>query len=624
MHESEAAFQAVVDPYARADFFISFGEEGVNLEEGFITFTSLPGGLLTKVGKMRAAFGKVNTLHNHVLPWADRPLVINNLVGGEDGIDDAGISVARLIPEPVDVPRSDRAGLPRRFRARTLFNSSERGDLSYVGHLRGYQDITESSNIDLGLSRTRTATTAVGRSSTTWTRARFTTKLYGIDATYRWKPLQRSIYHSFVGRTEWIWSRRDQPDGLQSAMGYYVSGDYQFGRRWFAGVRYDRSDRADDASLLDTGSRSSSPTGRASSARCARSIAAPTTRWGRQPTSSCSSSSSRSARTARTRFRVHDFKVLKVQGSYEKSHRCSCSPRAAVRPSPARAQGKLNVMTTTEDLASIAREVGGDHITVESIARGYQDPHFVEAKPSFILKLQKADLLVVVGRELEIGWLPPLIQQSRNAKIQPGRAGYLDASLGATILEIPTGQITRAMGDVHPLGNPHYWMDPENGKRIAKEIADKLSELRPNDRAYFQQQLADFTTRLDAAEKRWLAQMAPYKGTKVVTYHRSFPNFAERFGLDIVGYVEPKPGIPPTPQHTLDLINEMKRQNVKLVLVEPYFDLKTPNAIGRDTGAQVLVMPPSVGGVKDVTDYFKLFDYDINLLVDAIKKSGAK
>jgi ABC-type Zn uptake system ZnuABC Zn-binding protein ZnuA len=290
----------------------------------------------------------------------------------------------------------------------------------------------------------------------------------------------------------------------------------------------------------------------------------------------------------------------------------------------ARAQGKLTVMTATEDLAAIAREVGGDHVTVESIARGYQDPHFVEAKPSFILKLQKADLLVVVGRELEIGWLPPLIQQSRNAKVQVGADGYLDASLHAQILEIPQGQLTRAMGDVHPLGNPHYWLDPENGKRIAKDIADKLERFRPNDRAYFEQRLADFTTRLDAAEKRWLQQMAPYKGMKVVTYHRSFPNFAERFGLDIIGYVEPRPGIPPSPQHTLDLINEMKRQNVKLVLVEPYFDLKTPNAIGRETGAQVLVMPPSVGGVKEATDYIKLFDYDINLLVEAIKKAGAK
>jgi zinc/manganese transport system substrate-binding protein len=290
----------------------------------------------------------------------------------------------------------------------------------------------------------------------------------------------------------------------------------------------------------------------------------------------------------------------------------------------AQAQGKLNVMASVEDLASITAEVGGDRIAVESIARGYQDPHFVEAKPSFILKLQRADLLVVVGRELEIGWLPPLIQQSRNAKIQPGAPGYLDASLQAKILEMPTGQVTRAMGDVHPLGNPHYWLDPENGKIIARSVMTKLGELRPNDKAYFEGRYNDFASRLDAAEKRWLAALAPYKGIKVVTYHRSYPNFADRFGLEVVGYVEPRPGIPPTPQHTLDLINEMKRQNIKLVLVEPYFDMKTPNAIGRETGAQVLVLPPSVGGTKELTDYFKLFDYDVNLLVNAIKQTGAK
>jgi zinc/manganese transport system substrate-binding protein len=287
----------------------------------------------------------------------------------------------------------------------------------------------------------------------------------------------------------------------------------------------------------------------------------------------------------------------------------------------ASAQGKLNVIATTEDLASIAREVGGDKATVDSIAKGYQDPHFVEAKPSFILKLQKADVLIVVGKELEIGWLPPLIQQSRNSKVQVGADGYLDASLHAQILEIPQGQITRAMGDVHPLGNPHYWLDPENGKVIARDVAAKFSQFRPNDRAYFEQRQADFSGRLDAALKRWQSQMAPFKGTKVVTYHRSFPNFAERFGLDVIGYVEPRPGIPPSPSHTLELIQEMKRQQVKVILMEPYFDQKTPNAIGSQTGAQVLVMPPSVGGDKTVTDYFKLFDYDVNMLVNALKQA---
>jgi ABC-type Zn uptake system ZnuABC Zn-binding protein ZnuA len=284
----------------------------------------------------------------------------------------------------------------------------------------------------------------------------------------------------------------------------------------------------------------------------------------------------------------------------------------------------INVAASTADLAAIVREVGGDRVKVDAIAKGYQDPHFVEAKPSFILVLNRAALLVAVGRELEIGWLPPLILQSRNARIQPGSEGYLDASLTCRILEIPQGQITRAMGDVHPSGNPHYWLDPGNGRKIAQAVQEKLAKLAPGDAAYFQQRYADFDRRLAEAEKRWDGMLAPYRGLKIVTYHRSWPNFAERFGLEVVGYVEPKPGIPPSPQHTLDLIQEMKRLGVKILLVEPYFDLRTPNSIGRETGAKVLVMPPSVGGEKEITDYIKLFDYDVSMLVAAIRETGAK
>jgi hypothetical protein len=251
MHESEASFQAVVDPYARADFFISFGEQGVDLEEGYLTFTSLPGGLLTKVGKMRAAFGKVNTLHNHVLSWTDRPLVTNNLVGGEDGISDAGISVAKLIPNPWlfleatgQVFRGDSGSDES-----PLFHATERTHVSYVGHLRGYQDLSESTNIDLGVSVSRGFNDAGLAADID----NLTTRLIGIDATLKWKPLQRAIYHSFVARSEVIWSRREQLNGVQNANGFYVSGDYQLGRRWFAGIRFDESDRADNASLRDKG-----------------------------------------------------------------------------------------------------------------------------------------------------------------------------------------------------------------------------------------------------------------------------------------------------------------------------------------------------------------------------------
>jgi len=292
---------------------------------------------------------------------------------------------------------------------------------------------------------------------------------------------------------------------------------------------------------------------------------------------------------------------------------------AAACPQRMRAAGKIKIVTTTSDLASLAQEVGGDRVEVDSIARGYQDPHFVEAKPSFLLKLRQADLLITVGLELEIGWLPPLITQSGNPRIQPNSGGYFDTSQFAEILEKPTGVVTRAMGDVHASGNPHYWLDPENARRVAQGIANKLAEMNPGDTAYFHSRLADFSKRLTDAEKAWDAEMQPFHGRKVITYHRSWPNFLKHFDLVSAGEIEPRPGIPPTPSHTLELINMMKRDNVKIILVEPYFDLKTPDAIARETGAQVVVMPPSVGGEKEITDYFKLFDYDLALLTKALK-----
>jgi len=293
-------------------------------------------------------------------------------------------------------------------------------------------------------------------------------------------------------------------------------------------------------------------------------------------------------------------------------------------PVGAFAQGKLNVVTTTEDLGSLAREVGGDKVSVTALAKGYQDPHFVDPKPSFILAVSRADVLIVVGRELEIGWLPPLLTSSRNGKIQLGGKGYLDASTNVRILEIPTGQITRAMGDVHPLGNPHYWLEPGNGRRIAQAIRDKLTEVSPANASYFAQRYGDFDMRLSAAEKRWDATLAPYKGTKLVTFHRSWPNFMERWGLDVIGYVEPKPGIPPSPQHSLEVIDAMKQQGAKLIIVEPYFDLKTPQSIAAQVGGKVLVLAPSVGGTKEATDYIQLFEYDVTQLAAAFKQLTGK
>lgn len=284
------------------------------------------------------------------------------------------------------------------------------------------------------------------------------------------------------------------------------------------------------------------------------------------------------------------------------------------------AQQKLRVVTTIQDLASLTQEVGGDRVEVTAMARGFQDPHFVEPKPSFLLLLRNADLLEVVGLELEIGWLPPLLDQSRNAGIRPGSKGYLDVSSGVEILDRPTGAVNRSMGDVHAMGNPHYWLDPANGVRIAIQIERKLAELRPADTAYFEQRLQSFKVKINEANKRWTAQMAPWRGAKIVTYHNSWPNFVRHFGLDVVGYVEPKPGVPPSPSHSFELVNLMKAQGVKVIAMEPYFDTKTPQFIADKADARVVVLYPSVGGGKTGTDdYFQLFDTNIANLIKALK-----
>src|SRR5262245_29243008 len=285
------------------------------------------------------------------------------------------------------------------------------------------------------------------------------------------------------------------------------------------------------------------------------------------------------------------------------------------------AEAKLRVVSSLQDFASIAQSIGGDRVETFALAKGYQDPHFVDAKPSFVLQLSRADLLIVAGLELEIGYLPPLIDQSRNDKIHPGNPGYLDASIGCDILQRPTTQVTRAMGDVHPFGNPHYWTDPNNGRIIARAIAEKLSELDPSGRTLYEKNLAAFEAKLAEKDKEQLTKMAPYAGTKVVTFHNSWPNFAKHFKLDVAGHIEPKPGIPPTPSHTLEIINLIQAQKIPVILVEPYFDLKTPNYVASKTGAAVLTFYPSVGGLPEIKDYFSLFDHDIDAFVNAMKGS---
>ncbi|OOP56688.1 MAG: ABC transporter substrate-binding protein [Candidatus Brocadia carolinensis] len=278
---------------------------------------------------------------------------------------------------------------------------------------------------------------------------------------------------------------------------------------------------------------------------------------------------------------------------------------------------KLNIVATTPDLGSIVREIGKDKVEVTSIAKPTEDPHFVDAKPSFIVKLNKADMLIDGGLQLEIGWLPNLVTGARNQKILPGNPGYVVASAGVPVLELPAS-LDRARGDVHPLGNPHFMLDPLNGKIVATQICNRLCQIDEKNGSYYKINLKDFVARLDQKFSEWQKKTEPFHGTKIVTYHKTFPYFAKRFNLIVVGTLEPKPGIPPSPAHINQLIPMMKNEGVKLIVIEQFRERKIPEFVAEQTGAKVVILPIMVGGVKETDDYLSFFDYTINQLVSAL------
>lgn len=289
-----------------------------------------------------------------------------------------------------------------------------------------------------------------------------------------------------------------------------------------------------------------------------------------------------------------------------------------------KAGDKLNVVTSTADLASIAQEIGGEHVEVFSIARGYQDPHFVDAKPSYIMKLQKADMFIQVGLGLEIGWVPPLLDGSRNPDILPGAKGYVDASAGIPLLQVPTGDpaTLRAQGDIHASGNPHYWLDPLRGEIIAQNIYDGLIRLEPGNQVEFQKNLENFNRKIDEKAAEWEEAMRPYAGSKIVAFHDSWPYFEERFGLQIVTFIEPKPGIPPTPKYLVEVIQTMLEQNVKVIIISPYYSKKSAELVASKVGGEVVELATSVDAYPEIQSYFDLFDYDLKKLIETFKNSG--
>ncbi len=287
----------------------------------------------------------------------------------------------------------------------------------------------------------------------------------------------------------------------------------------------------------------------------------------------------------------------------------------AVTGSAAAAQ--IRVVATTPDLASVAREIGGDKVSVVALAKPTEDPHYVDAKPSHIVTLNRADALIEGGAELELGWLPPLLENSRNSKISAGAPGRIVASDGVKMLEIPTS-FDRSKGDVHSLGNPHFMIDPVTVKIVARNIANHLAQVDPKNAATYNGNLSRFNAKLDAKYADWQKQLAPYRGARIVTYHKDFVYFADRFGLNIVDELEPKPGIAPSPAHLAQVIGKMKAGNAKVILVQPFQNRKTAETVARQTGATVLDTPEQPGAASNTNTYFDMMDNLVHTLVGGL------
>ncbi|MBI2067513.1 MAG: zinc ABC transporter substrate-binding protein [Deltaproteobacteria bacterium] len=285
---------------------------------------------------------------------------------------------------------------------------------------------------------------------------------------------------------------------------------------------------------------------------------------------------------------------------------------------PLTTSAKLKIVTTIPDLAELVRKVGGDAVEVKSLARGDQDPHYLEPKPSYTVLLNQADLLIEVGLELEIGWLPVLLTQSRNPKMQLGQPGHLIASDHLRILEIPTGPIDRSMGDVHPMGNPHYWMNPKNGLIIAKNIADRLGRLDPTHATTYAENFKTWESSFSKRITQWEKELASVRGRTVITHHKSFSYFVDWADLKVEGLIEPKPGIPPTPSHILYLIDLIKTERIPLIITENYYDPKPARELSEKTGSKFLVLPTSVGGDSGVDSYEGLFQFLIEKMKGAL------
>src|SRR5207245_2249892 len=535
--EVELSLFGQVDPYAYAEVRIETGEEargqelGVKLAEASVTLLTLPLGTQAKFGQMRNRFGYSNMIHEHDLPWIDRPNVLRNFLGGE-GLKEKGVEVT-IVP---DLPFY-LEGLAGVFDGdnETAFGRGTLRVPLFTGRLRTFLELGDENAVQVGMSVASGETTEKQRDT-----------LLGWEGRYKYRP--DGCLHPLVTVTgEAIYSLRrvlveadTDGDGIidritkreKDRFGWYAGAEVQPFRRWAAGVRYD---------------------------------------WSEFP----------------------------------------ATPGTE-------AAKKLRVVATIPDLKSLTEAVGGDLVEVDALTRGTQNFHEAEVRPSMMLKLRRADALIENGVELD-AWADVAVLGANNPNIVRGAAGRIEISRGISLLEVPSTRVDRSMGDVHPLGNPHFSLDPGLAPIITQNIVDGLARLSPDDRAVLESNRRAFLERLDREMARWNKIMEPVRGAKVIAYHPDVIYFLTRFGLVQVGTLEDRPGIPPSPQHLVQIIRLIKAEGVKLLLVQPWNDLKLAERVAAEAGAKAFVFASAVGAVKGADNYIAAIEFNVTALAQALK-----
>ena len=645
-HEFELDFQSALDPYSSAKLTLSFGSDSVDVEEGYIRYTALAPGLTMRFGKMRETFGALNRWHLHALPQPDYPLVLQRFFG-EEGLDQTGVSAEYLLPHPwasaneIDLQVTDSSN--------EAFGGGNFQRLVGLAHLKNYWDLSDATYLELGLSGVS------GRAADNLDR-----RFYGADLTLHWQPPARAKYRELTWRTEWM--RADQelrPRAAAPGLGrLHLPGGPGAAQlvprgalRLRRGALRPGAPRVGDRALHHlVGERVRAPP-------CGLPV--PLAGGARRGRRQLPAASGLGRRPSQAR---HLLRPTDVDEPHRRPNRGEtmkrtliCTLAAALASAAVASAAPLKVVATLPSYAAIAKAVGGDRVTVQSISQPSEDAHFVKPKPSLALMLRDADVFVTTGLDLEM-WAPVLVDKSGNSKIRDGQPGYVSASQGVPLLEVPSST-SREAGDVHLYGNPHIHTSPLNAKIIAANIAAGLMRVDPAGATTYQKNLADFQQRIDVAlygqqladllgsrildplardgklipflvQKQyqgqpligrlggWMKEGMAFRDKEIVTYHKNWVYFTTLFGLRVVDTIEPKPGIPPSARHVHDVIDLIHKDDVKALFTASYFDPRKPQEIAERTGAKAVIVPLEPGGMG-TTDYISLVDYWVSHLAQA-------